>query len=285
MATINSADAVRIVLRMPEHEIEQRPVQEDQEAVDRVAALVRNPSADEVIHQHRNQRHRQSPAAAAIEYVLVNASGPNSLPSWASSVNTGTKLKVMISRLKNNAGPTSAAASAIRRACSAARRPPVRILVIPGFEMLVCVLDHDHRGVDHRADGDRDPAQGHDVGVDALPVHDGERGEDAERQAHDGDKRRAQVKQKQRTDQRDDDEFLDQSVAQRRDRSVNQLRSVIGRNDLDASREACCRVAIFALTASIVSSAFLPARMTMTPPTASPLPSSSEIPRRSSGPI
>src|SRR6266404_4710474 len=35
----------------------------------------------------------------------------------------------------------------------------------------------------------------------------------------------------------------------------------------------------------MVSSAFLPARMTMTPPTASPLPSSSEMPRRISGPI
>ena len=47
----------------------------------------------------------------------------------------------------------------------------------------------------------------------------------------------------------------------------------------------CCKLAIFVLIASIVSSAFLPARMTMTPPTTSPLPSNSEIPRRISGPI
>ena len=65
------------------------------------------------------------PAAAAIEYVFMNASGPNSLPSCASRVKTGTKLKVMINRLKKSAGPTSAAASAINFDCSSivARRP------------------------------------------------------------------------------------------------------------------------------------------------------------------
>ena len=52
-------------------------------------------------------------AAAAIEYVLVKAKGANILPSCPSSTNTGTKLKVMISNEKNNAGPTSDAAFAI----------------------------------------------------------------------------------------------------------------------------------------------------------------------------
>jgi hypothetical protein len=45
---------------------------------------------------------------------------------------------------------------------------------------LCSVLDHDDRGVDHRADGDGDAAQRQDVGVDALPAHDGEGGQDAE---------------------------------------------------------------------------------------------------------
>src|SRR2546430_6301548 len=36
-----------------------------------------------------------SPAAAAMEYVLVNASGANSRPSWACSVKTGTNENVM----------------------------------------------------------------------------------------------------------------------------------------------------------------------------------------------
>ncbi len=42
---------------------------------------------------------------------------------------------------------------------------------------------------------------------------------------------------------------------------------------------------IFFLTASMVARAFLPQRMTMMPPVTSPSPSSSAIPRRSSGPI
>ncbi len=66
-----------------------------------------------------------SPAAAAIEYVLVNASGENSRPSCASSVNTGMNDSVMISSEKNSAGPTSAAASPMtpQRSCPVRSRP------------------------------------------------------------------------------------------------------------------------------------------------------------------
>ena len=52
-----------------------------------------------------------SSAAAAIEKVLVKASGLNSRPSCDSSVKIGMNETVMISRLKNSAGPTSEAAS------------------------------------------------------------------------------------------------------------------------------------------------------------------------------
>ena len=44
-------------------------------------------------------------------YVLVNAKGANRRPSWASSVKTGMNDKVMMSREKKSAGPTSTAAS------------------------------------------------------------------------------------------------------------------------------------------------------------------------------
>ena len=49
--------------------------------------------------------------AAAMANVFVKARGENMRPSWASRANTGTKLTVMMSRLKNSAGPTSLAAS------------------------------------------------------------------------------------------------------------------------------------------------------------------------------
>ena len=46
--------------------------------------------------------------------VLVNARGVNSLPSCASRLNTGKKLKVIISKQKNRGGPTWDDALAIR---------------------------------------------------------------------------------------------------------------------------------------------------------------------------
>jgi hypothetical protein len=65
-----------------------------------------------------------SSAADAIAKVLVNASGANMRPSCASSVNTGRKDTVMISRLKNSAGPTSTHAARIsgRRGASGGAR-------------------------------------------------------------------------------------------------------------------------------------------------------------------
>ena len=91
--------------------------------------------------------------------VLVKASGLNSRPSCASSAKIGRNETVMMSSEKNSAGPTSLAASI---------RTSVRGL--PGgraLQMLVRVLDHDDRGVDHGADGDGDAAEAHDVGATA----------------------------------------------------------------------------------------------------------------------
>ena len=39
------------------------------------------------------------------------------------------------------------------------------------FQMLVRVLDHDDRGVDHGADRDCDTAEAHDVGAEAQQIH------------------------------------------------------------------------------------------------------------------
>ena len=100
-----------------------------------------------------------SNAAAAMAKVLVKASGLNSRPSCASSVKIGRNDTVMISRLKNSAGPTSAAASISTSTRGLSGRG--------ALQMLVGVLDHHDGGVDHRADGDGDAAEAHDVGADA----------------------------------------------------------------------------------------------------------------------
>ena len=71
--------------------------------------------------------------------------------------------------------------------------------------------------------GDGDAAQRHDVGVDALVMHDDEGHQDAQRQRDDGDECRAQVEQEDETHHRDDDEFLQQLEAQVLDGPLDQL--------------------------------------------------------------
>ena len=144
----------------------------------------------------------------------------------------------MISSEKNSAGPTSAAASPITRQCARSLQFFAGMRVMPGLDVLVRVFDHHHRRIDHGADGDGDAAQRHDVGVDALVMHDDEGDQDAQRQRDDGHEGRAQVKQEHEADQRHDDEFLDQLVVEIVDRALDQAGAVVGRDDLDARRQA-----------------------------------------------
>ena len=121
--------------------------------------------------------------AAAIAKVLVKASGLNSRPSCPSSVKTGRNETVMMSSEKKSAGPTSfddsthdppaARAGVSTRGVEPRRRSAaVAALRVDGaLEVLVHVLDHHDRRVDHRADGDRDAAERHDVGAHADPAH------------------------------------------------------------------------------------------------------------------
>ena len=114
--------------------------------------------------------------------------------------------------------------------------------VVVRFEMLVRVLDHHDRRVDHRADRDRDPAERHQVRVHALVAHHDERGQHAERQRQDRDERAAQVEQEHRADDADDHELLDQLVLQVAHRARDQLRAIVGRDDLDAGRQRTLQV-------------------------------------------
>ncbi len=110
--------------------------------------------------------------------------------------------------------------------------------LVPCLDMLVGVLDHDHGRVDHRADGDGDATERHQVGADALQMHHDEGGEHAERQDDDGDQRGAQVPEEQHADQGDDEKFLDQLARQVADRRPDQLRAIVGRHDFHAIRQA-----------------------------------------------
>ncbi len=75
--------------------------------------------------------------------------------------------------------------------------------------MLMHVLDHYNRRIHHCADGDRDSPQRHDIGVDALQLHDDERHENADREAQYDDRGGTQMKEKRSADQCDNQELLD----------------------------------------------------------------------------
>ncbi len=112
-----------------------------------------------------------------------------------------------------------------------------RALVLPSFEPLVDVLDHDDGGVDHRADGDGDAPEGHDVRGQPHRLHGNEGEQDRDGKKERGHQRRAEVEQEKQDDQRDDDQLLDQRVLERLDAGANQPRTVVGGHDFDARRQ------------------------------------------------
>ncbi len=157
-----------------------------------------------------------SSAAAAIAKVLVKASGPNSRPSWASSVKIGRNDTVMISRLKNSAGPTSLAASisiSMRGLPGGARSRCLWAFSI--MTMAASIMAPMAMAMPPRL-----------MMLEPMPerLHGRERHQDADRQHEDRDQRAADMQQEDDADQRDDDAFLDQRRLQRLDRAPRSAR-------------------------------------------------------------
>ena len=110
-------------------------------------------------------------APAAIANVLVYASGLNSRPDCSPSTKIGRKATVMTS-MEEQARADLVRAS--RMICTRGGRPVGDSLGL-AFQVLVGVLDHHDGRVHHHADGQREPAEAHDVGVDAQELHDQDR--------------------------------------------------------------------------------------------------------------
>ena len=94
------------------------------------------------------------------------------------------------------------------------------------------VLDHDDGRVDHRADGDGNAAEAHDVGADAEELHGNERHQYPNGEHQDGDQRAPDVQQEDDAHQRHDQAFFEQRRIERGDGTVDQLRPVVDRHDL-----------------------------------------------------
>ena len=57
-----------------------------------------------------------------------------------------------------------------------------RMLMVPLFQPFMRVFNHDDGRIHHRPDGNRDPPQRHNIGVQALEVHDNKGDAQAKRQ-------------------------------------------------------------------------------------------------------
>ena len=140
----------------------------------------------------------------------------------------------MMSSEKNSEGPTSLAAS--MTTCVRDRRSAWRFGLLV-FGVFVGVLDHHDGGVHHRADGDGDAAQTHDVRGQADAPH-GEQGhQDGQRQRQHRHQGAAEMEQEHDADQADDDALFDQLLAQRFHGVLDQLGTVVDDAELDALGE------------------------------------------------
>ena len=111
---------------------------------------------------------------------------------------------------------------------------------LPGvaLQVLVGVFDHDDHGVHHRADGDGNAAERHDVRAEALRVHDDERHQHRDRQDDDRDEGAPKMQQKNQADQRHHQALLQELALERFDRAVDQGGAVVDDGVLHALGQA-----------------------------------------------
>jgi len=102
------------------------------------------------------------------------------------------------------------------------------------LQKFVRVLDHDDGRIHHRADGDGNAAERHDVGGQSHPIHRQERKENGDGQRDDGNERGAECATENQTYQRDDNAFFNQLLSKCRNRSIDKLAAVVGGHEFNA---------------------------------------------------
>ena len=211
------------------HALDDRAVDPDQEAVDRILVLRNDLAADEDHHQRRHQRDRQQRGGRHRERLgeRQRAEQPPLLRFQREDRHE---------RHRDDQQAEEQRRSHLGRRLD--QDVDARLSGLRPFEVLVGVLDHDDGRIDHGADRDRDAAEAHDVGAEAEQLHGAECHQDADRQHQDRHQRAADVQQEHDADQRDDDAFLEQRVLERVDGGVDQVGAVVDRHDLDRLRQA-----------------------------------------------
>ena len=147
------------------HGLDDRAVEPDQEAVHRVLLLRHDLAANEQHHQHWHQGHRQQRRTGHRKGLGVGQ----------------RREQAALLRLEREHGQEGHRDDQQREE---QRRPDLlarvehgvsafagAVIGLQALQVLVGVFDHHDGRVDHRANGDRDAAQAHDVGVHAQQAH------------------------------------------------------------------------------------------------------------------
>src|SRR5262249_33792120 len=108
---------------------------------------------------------------------------------------------------------------------------------LPVLEFLVSLLDDYNGRVDHRADGDGDAPEGHDVCCDPQCSHRNEGENDRDGNRENGDDCARDVPEKDEDDEAHDEHLFPERMREGLDGTVDQRRAVIGHDDLDARWE------------------------------------------------
>ena len=166
---------------MPEHGIEHGLIDADQHAVKRVFSFVRNPAADPIAHQHRNQRDRQ-PGSRRHGVGFGKRQGAEQAPFLSFQREHRNKGQRDDQQRKKKCRAHFACRIGNHFPARFAFQRFVGVRVVPDLDFFVRVFNHHYRGVDHRADGNGDAAERHDVGVDSLMTHDDEGNQHTQRQ-------------------------------------------------------------------------------------------------------
>ncbi len=206
---------------MNEHPVEHGPVECGQNAVDRVGGFGGDTTADQIPHQHRHQRDRQD-RGRRHRISLGECKRRKQSALLALQRKHGHERQRDDHEAQEQRRPDFGGGVPDHRPARRTLWLLTGMIMRPAFEMFVRILDHNDRGVDHRANRNRDAAQRHDIGVDPLRPHHDERGKNTERKRDDRNQRRSRVPQEQRANDRDHDEFFDQLAGQVVDGSADE---------------------------------------------------------------
>ncbi len=143
---------------MPQHALQHRAIKRDQGSIEWVAQLGRDATANPVAHQHRHQRYRE--ARSRRHRIRLGESERPKQPAFlrferedrnerqGNDDEAEEERRAYFNRGLGHHLPMCVAAQAL-----------IWMSLCPGFDPLVGVLDHDHGGVDHGADRDRNSSE------------------------------------------------------------------------------------------------------------------------------